>query len=117
MAYSDVSVAYTVVTATGIVTGLFFGGFVVDRIQRKSVIVSVACLSMCLACSILVLAIDGRLNGWVATVGFGVALGETQRRHTCQRSYTCQSKCPKGPLFSAFPRHFLGVSTTSMHFF
>ena len=38
----DVSVAYTVMTVAGIVTGLFVGYFVIDRLQRKSVCVAMA---------------------------------------------------------------------------
>ena len=62
-------------TVAGIVTGLFVGYFVIDRLQRKS-----ACCALATACSgaaagMLVLAIDGHLQGWAVTLGFGATLG------------------------------------------
>ena len=73
----DVSAAYTIMTAAGIATSLFVGGCVVDRIQRKSLVVTVACIAMSASCTVLVLAIDGRLrlSRWAAAIGFGGMLG------------------------------------------
>ena len=72
---TDVSIAYTIMTFVGIGSSLFIGGCVIDRLQRKSIVVSLAVGSSCAASALLVLANDYELSPWATTVGFGLSLG------------------------------------------
>ena len=72
---TDVSWAYTIMTFVGIGSSLFIGGCFIARLQRKSIVVSLAVGSSCAASALLVLANDYELSPWATTVGFGLSLG------------------------------------------